>query len=68
MEKEKQQSLIRPLVISHGANAPVEHRSRFLMEFDLLGTVDPTPWLTVPTALEFMQECSPEGWPGVMSE
>ena len=38
---------LRPLVISHGATAPLRGRSRFRAEFDWTGTFDPTPWLVV---------------------
>ena len=48
---------IRPLVISHGANADVEaeQRSRFWLEFDWTGTSDPTPHLCIPAALAFLR-------------
>ena len=43
---------LRPLVISHGANAPVHPGgSRFQLEHDWIGTADPTPWLALPQAL-----------------
>lgn len=57
---------IRPLTISHGANAPVEDRSRFRMEFDWTGTYDPTPYLCVPEAMSFMGSLYPGGWPELM--
>ena len=60
------QSSIRPLTISHGANAPVEDRSRFRMEFDWTGTHDPTPYLSVPRAIRFMGELLSGGWPELM--
>ncbi len=54
--------VIRPAVISHGANAPTAHRSRFRWEFDWQGTCDPTPWLCIPEALGFMARLFPGGW------
>jgi isopenicillin-N epimerase len=58
--------LVRPTVISHGASSRRTDRSRFQLEFDWVGTVDPTPWLCVPSALDFMVSLHPDGWPGVM--
>jgi isopenicillin-N epimerase len=61
------QDVIRPLTISHGANAPVEERSRFHMEFDWTGTQDPSAFLSVPHAIRFMGELLPGGWPELMN-
>ena len=63
--KEKQR-LVRPLIISHGANSPRTDRSRFLIEFSWMGTSNPTPCLTVSEALHFMSTLHPKGWPGLM--
>ncbi|WP_375767260.1 aminotransferase class V-fold PLP-dependent enzyme [Archangium gephyra] len=65
--RRDQQSLIRPLVISHGYNSRRTDRSRFRLEFDWLGTNDPTPFLCVPKALEVMGGMLPGGWPEVMA-
>ena len=46
---------IRPLVISHGANAPAPLGvSRFQLEHDWIGTADPTPWLALPEVLHLL--------------
>lgn len=64
--RRDRQSSIHPLTISHGANAPVEKRPRFRMEFDWTGTHDPTAYLSVPHAIRFMGGLLPGGWPDLM--
>lgn len=59
------QEEVRPTVISHGANTPCEGRSRFETEFGWPGTHDPTPYLTLPFAIEWLASQDPNGLDGV---
>jgi isopenicillin-N epimerase len=55
------------LVVSHGANKPLSDESqRFLAEFEWTGTLDPTPFLSIPAAIDAMAEMVPGGWPEIM--
>ena len=60
--RRDRQHLVRPTSISHGANSPRTDRARFQVEGDWLGTFDPTAWLCVPTALEFLGSLFAGGW------
>ncbi len=64
--RRDRQEQVHPLVVSHGANSVRTERSRFRLEFDWLGTLDPTPFLSIPAALEFMAALVPNGWAEVM--
>lgn len=59
------QADLRPLVVSHGANSTRNDRSRFRLEADWIGTLDPSPWLSIPAALEFVRGVVPGGLNGL---
>ncbi|MGB8702738.1 MAG: aminotransferase class V-fold PLP-dependent enzyme [Thermosynechococcaceae cyanobacterium] len=62
------QEAIRPLTISHGANALRRDRTRFQLEFDWTGTQDPSPYLCVPAALQTLATFAPSGWTEIMAQ
>lgn len=58
---------IHPTNVSHGANATRTDRPRFRLEFDWVGTSDPTAALALPAAIDWMADLEPGGWPAVMA-
>ena len=66
VRRDRQQD-VRPLTISQGASVTRAERSRFRLEFDWTGTSDPTAWLTVPRAIEYLGSLVPGGWPALMA-
>jgi isopenicillin-N epimerase len=65
--RRDRQDAVRPWTISHGANSPRRDRSRFRLEFDWTGTIDPTAVLCVPAALRFVGSLVPGGWSAVQA-
>jgi isopenicillin-N epimerase len=65
--RRDRQADIHPLTISHGATGVRPGRSRFRLEFDWQGTLDPTAWLTVPKAIAYMGSLVSGAWPALMA-
>jgi isopenicillin-N epimerase len=58
---------LRPLVISHGANTRRTDRPKLWLEFDWVGTVEPSAILSAPRALEFLAGLLPGGFPALQA-
>ena len=59
------QELIHPTIISHGYNTVRPERGRLHEEFDWAGTHDPTPWLCLPEAIQFLESLHEDGLKGL---
>ncbi len=64
--RREHQASLRPLVISHGWRATRPDRSKLWLEFDWVGTRDPTAVLAAPRALDFLGGLLPGGFPALM--
>ena len=60
VRRDRQERIVPP-VISHGYNRPRAGYSRFQDLFDWPGTLDPTPWICVGAAIEFLEVLLPGG-------
>ena len=58
---------VHPTITSHGFNDPRTDRSRYKLEFDWVGTADPTGVLALPAAIDWLARLEPGGWPGLMA-
>lgn len=58
---------LRPVVISHGAAIDTDRRPRLHLEFDWVGTVDPTPWMCVGAAIDHLGGLVKGGWPALQA-
>jgi isopenicillin-N epimerase len=63
VRRDRQEGL-RPLSIS-GAKSPFYSPNRFRLEFGWTGTIDPSPYLCVPTAIRTLEELVDGGWPAL---
>jgi len=62
------QAGFRPAVMSHFASDFESDLSEFQIEFSWNGTIDPTPRMTIPFAIDYMEKLHPGGWMGIMKE
>jgi isopenicillin-N epimerase len=58
---------LRPLVISHGANTRRTDRPKLWLEFDWVGTIEPSAILAAPRALEVLAGLLPGGFPALQA-
>ena len=66
--RSDRKSIVRPLSISHGASVEGTEQEIFEFEFGWPGTQDPTPWLCIPLAIDFIGGLVEGGWPAVMKK
>jgi isopenicillin-N epimerase len=63
--REDKQKNLQPAIISHGNNTPRPGYTPFQDRFDWAGTFDPTAWLCVPEAIDWMERLFPGGWSAI---
>lgn len=64
VRRDRQDGIV-PTNVSHGYNSARTDRSVFRNLFEWTGTSDPTPWLSVPRAIEEVGGLVDGGWPEV---
>ena len=59
----------RPMALSNYANAPegTKNRSKFNLEFDYVGTDDPTARLAIADAVDLVPECAERSWTEIIA-
>jgi len=62
------QADFRPSVMSHFASDFEVEMSGFQTEFSWNGTIDPSPNMTIPFTIDYLEELHPEGWSGIMRD
>lgn len=67
VRSDKQRNF-RPAVMSHVASEFDIEMSDFQIEFFWNGTIDPTPRMSIPFTIDFMESIHPGGWTGIMNE
>jgi isopenicillin-N epimerase len=64
--RRDKQAAVKPIAHGHGLNSVRTDRSPFRLQMDWIGTDDPTAFLSVPVALNFLGSLLPGGWPELM--
>jgi isopenicillin-N epimerase len=64
--REDRKHLVRPLNISHGASFEGDAQEKFEFEFAWPGTQDPSAWMCIPKAIEYLGDLVEGGWPEIM--
>jgi isopenicillin-N epimerase len=62
--RRDRQDRLRPIAYGHGLNSSRTDRSAFRLQFDWIGTDDPTPFLCIPAAIDFFSSLM--SWPSLM--
>ncbi len=65
--RPERHATLRPLVISHGANTRRTDRPKLWLEFDWVGTIEPSAILSAPRALELLAGLLPGGFPALQA-
>ena len=64
--REDRKGFVKPLSISHGYRFEGTDQEKFEYEFGWPGTQDPTAWLCIPHAIEFLGGLVDGGWQEIM--